>query len=495
MSWPSSIVGSSDWGTRGGRDAREGGEMVVRGAGQLTLGEVVLFGQVVPEVEALMDPVLRRIDRLLEDEALVDQVVEALGRRHPHSRCRGRRGTPAEVVLRLLVLKHLKGWSYDQLEWEVTGNLVYRRFCRIEGAKVPDAKTLVRLGQVLEGPVLRGLFERIVEQAVEQRVTRGRRMRVDTTVVEAPIRHPTDSGLCEDAVRVLTRSARRLSQAGVALPFRLRDVKRSVSRRMREIGQALRRRGDAAKEAIKTPYRKLLRVTGRRVREAQRALQAAREQLPGLGARAQRRVARLVEGLETMLPRAQQVVRQTRARVLRGETKSPDKLISLFEPEAEILRRGKLHRPTEFGRLVKVQESENGIVSDVAVVPEKNDAPLLVPAIERHIERFGRAPRMAATDRGFYSTEGERKIRELGVHHAVIPKPGYRSRERIEYERQRWFRRGRAWRAGGEARIARLKRCFDMARSRYHGPAGMDRTVYWAAISNNLVAIATRSPP
>ena len=469
--------------------------MIRRNYGQRTFGEVVLFGQVLPEVEELMDPVLRRVDTLLDDEELVGQVLEALGRRHPQSRRRGRRSTPAEVALRMLALKHLRDWSFDELEWEVKGNLVYRRFCRIDGQKVPDAKTLVRLAQLLDGAVLRGLFERIVAQAVERKVTRGRRMRVDTTVVEAPIRYPTDSGLCEDTVRVLSRGLRRLVEAGVELPFAMRAVRRSVSRRMREIGQALRLRGDATKQALEKPYRKLLRVTGRRVREAQRAVEVAREQMERLDARARRRVARVVEALETMLPRARQVVRQTRARVLRGDTRSPEKLISLFEPDAQILRRGKLHRPTEFGVLVKVQESENGIISDIGVVPEKSDAPLLVPAVERHRERFGRAPRMAATDRGFYSTEGERKIRELGVHHAVIPKPGYRSKERIRYEQQRWFRRGRAWRAGGEARIARLKRCFGMERSRYHGPTGMERTAFWAAISNNLVAVATRSPP
>ena len=98
-----------------------------------------------------------------------------------------------------------------------------------------------------------------------------------------------------------------------------------------------------------------------------------------------------------------------------------------------------------------------------------------------------------ATDRAFYSTEGERRVRELGVHHAVIPKPGFRSRERSAYEQRRWFRRGRAWRAGGEARIARLKHCFGLARARYRGDPGMARTIYWAAIANNLLAIAVRA--
>jgi len=446
-----------------------------------------------PAPEQLMEPTLRRLDVLLNDEPLVDRVLEALRGRRPQSARRGRPSTPADVVLRLLVLKHLRGWSYDQLEWEVTGNLVYRRFCRIDAGKVPDAKTMVRHGQLLDGAVLRELFDRVAQLAVEQKVTRGGRMRVDTTVVEAPIRYPTDSGLCEDVVRVMHRYMQRLVAAGVRLGFPLRGVGRSVSRRLREIGQALRLRGEAAKDAIKTPYRRLLRVTGRLVRQAHVAAAAATRQLRKLPDAGRAAVARVLARLKTMLPRAQQVVRQTRARVLRGVTNSKDKLISVFEPSAQILRRGKLHKPTEFGTLVKVQEAENGIVTDVALVPDKADAPLLVPSVERHIAICGRAPRIVATDRGFFSCEGERRLRELGVHHAAIPKPGYRSKQRIAYERQRWFRRARAWRAGGEARISRLKHRFGMARSRYRGSSATERTVFWAGIANNLVAIATRA--
>jgi IS5 family transposase len=467
--------------------------MIRRREAQMTIAELVLFGVVLPNPEELMDPVLRRVDALLSDEALVDRVLDALKCRYAHSSRRGRPGTPAEVVLRMLALKHLRGWSYDVLEREVSGSFVYRRFCRIDAGKVPDAKTMVRLGQLVDGTVLKDVFDRVVHQAVETNVTQGRSMRIDTTVVEAPIRYPTDSGLCEDAVRVLRRTLRRLVAAGVKLPFHVRDVARSVSRRMREIAQALRLRGDKAHEAIKKPYRKLLRITGRLIRQATRAAAASRKQVARFRGRNRRAVIRQVARLDAMLPRAQQVVRQTRARVLRAITTSKDKIISLFEPDARILRRGKLHKPTEFGVLVKVQEAENGIVTDVGTVPELADAPLLIPAAKRHVEIFGRAPQRAATDRGFFSCDNERALHEIGVKHAVLPKPGYRSPERLLYEKQRWFRRGRAWRAGGEARIARLKHRFGMARSRYSGERGMQRTIYWAAIANNLVAIATRS--
>ena len=203
-----------------------------------------------------------------------------------------------------------------------------------------------------------------------------------------------------------------------------------------------------------------------------------------------RALCRAVSKLDTFIPRATQVIKQTRARVIRGKPVTEGKLISIFEPTTRVLRRGKLHKPTEFGKLVKVQEAEAGIVTDIAVVDTNHDSALLVSSVERHIEVFGVAPIMAATDRGFYSLDGEQRIQELGVRRAVIPFSGNRSKKRLAYERQRWFRRGKAWRAGGEARISRLKHHFGMSRSRYKGPSGTPRTAYWAGISNNLVAIA-----
>jgi IS5 family transposase len=241
--------------------------------------------------------------------------------------------------------------------------------------------------------------------------------------------------------------------------------------------------------AIKRPYRRLLRITGRIVRQAERASAQGRVQAGRFRGRDRRRVERLVAQIERIAPRARQVLRQARARVLREETRTPGKIVSIFEPWAQIIRKGKLDRPTEFGAVVKVQEAEGGIVTDVLVDDKRADAPLLLPSAEVHKKVYGRAPRMVATDRGFYSTRGERGLIELGVRHPVLPKPGHRTPKRIRHERQRWFQRGRAWRAGGEARISRLKNTFGMRRSRYHGRLGVDRSIGWAAIANNLAAL------
>src|SRR5256885_3673576 len=156
-----------------------GGAMVRRAYRQRSLVEVLL-----PDGDKLWDSTLRRIDALLDDDVLVDRVAEALAQRHPQSRRRGRLGTPATVVLRMLVLKHLSDWSFDECEREVRGSLVYRAFCRIDGERVPDAKTLIRLAHLLDEPVLKDVLARLVALAREHRVVRGRRLRVDTTVVE-----------------------------------------------------------------------------------------------------------------------------------------------------------------------------------------------------------------------------------------------------------------------------------------------------------------------
>jgi IS5 family transposase len=458
--------------------------MVRRKNAQRSLWGAVLFGA--PDPRELMDPALRRIDDLLEDEALIDGVLDAMRTRFPKSGQRGRYGTPAEVAVRMLVLKHLKDWSYEQLQWEVTGNLVYRHFCRIDGGKVPDAKTMVRLGQLLDNETLRTLFDRIVKLAVQRRVTRGRKMRVDTTVVETPVRHPSDSRLCEDVTQVLCREVERARSQGVTAPRGFRNVRRSVGRRQREITQISRRPlgRDAKRRALRRPYERLLAITRRVLRQAEQVVQRARRRWQTLSGRARRGVQAMRRTIEL----GRRVIAQTKLRVFRGITDSATKIVSIFEPETRILRRGKVHKPTEFGHMVKVQETEGGLVTDIAVVTE-HDSKLLVPSVEHHKRVFGRAPRVVATDRGFFSLDNVRDLAMMGVGCIAVPKPGHRSAAWIAHERKRSFRRARAWRAGGEARIARLKHTFGMHRTRYRGSGGVARSAYWAGIANNLMAI------
>jgi transposase, IS5 family len=187
-------------------------------------------GLIAEEVSDLREDWMRHADQVLADEQMVAAVYEALGKRHPKSRSRGRLGTPAEVVLRLLILKHIRNWSYGVLEREVRANLVYRDFTRVGGAKTPDAKTMGRWGVALGGGVIKQIHTRMVTMAQSHGLTEGRRMRVDTTVVETNIHHPTDSSLLGDGVRVLIRTMKKITQIVGAAGTKLRDRSRSVKR-------------------------------------------------------------------------------------------------------------------------------------------------------------------------------------------------------------------------------------------------------------------------
>ena len=313
-------------------------------------------GLLTAEVADLWEPWMRQIDKLLDDDELLDSVYEAQGKRRPQSRRRGRPQTPAEVVLRLLLLKHIRNWSYETLEREVRTNLVYRGFCRLGMEKVPDAKTLVRQGQALGPQVIAALHQRLVELARQKRIVQGRKLRVDTTVVETNIHYPTDSSLLGDGARVLTRVIKKIAAAKKGgLQRKIRDRMRSVERRVLEVAMAARQKGPQGEKRKERAYRRLLRVTRQVVNQAQRVRREISNQGGGLKA--------LEQQLEVMTDRVKQVIRQTQARVLRGETHHPDKLVSVFEPHTEIIRKGKASRPTEFGKMVKIQEAENQIIT------------------------------------------------------------------------------------------------------------------------------------
>jgi IS5 family transposase len=195
------------------------------------------------DIEDLWEPWMKEVDQLLEDAALVESVYDAQGKRHPNSRTRGRTQTPAEVALRLLILKHVRNWSYDTLEREVRANLVYRAFTRIGDEKVPDAKTLARLGQAIGPEVIGELHERLMELARERGVVQGRKMRVDTTVVETNVHYPTDSSLLGDGARVLTRTMKKVEKATGGLKKRIRNRMRSVNKKVIAIALAGRLKG------------------------------------------------------------------------------------------------------------------------------------------------------------------------------------------------------------------------------------------------------------
>ena len=435
------------------------------------------------EVAELWEPWMRVVDQLLEDEQLLEAVYQAQGKRHRRSRTRGRRQTPAEVALRMLILKHVRNWSYEIVEREVRANVVYRSFCRIGIAKVPDEKTLLRLGQAIGPATIRELHDRIVGLAQERRVIQGRKLRVDTTVVESNIHYPTDSGLLNDGARVLTRTMQQIEQKAGSVKKQVRKRMRHVTRRVIAIGHALRHKGPEGELKRKKEYRQLLRVTRQILNDSRNVLQ----EVAALPTR-RRVVRRLSERLQTMAEQVRQVVRQTKARVFEGLTQFPGKLVSLFEPHSEIIRKGKAGKPNEFGKLVQLQEAENQIITHYEVYDERpSDQHLLLPAVKVHQRKLGRTPWLLAADAGYYSRANEEGAHALGVKYVSVPNRSTRSEERRKLEKQRWFKRGQKWRTGCEGRISVVKRRHGLARCRYHGADGMRRWVGLGIIADNLI--------
>ena len=448
-------------------------------------------GLIAAEVNDLREDWMADVDQVLADEELVATIYHALGKRHPKSQSRGRLGTPAEVVLRLLILKHIRNWSYVVLEREVRANLVYREFTRVGAGKTPDAKTMGRWGLALGADVIKQIHTRMVTLAQSHGLTEGRRMRVDTTVVETNIHYPTDSSLLGDGVRVLTRAMKKITAIAGEVGTKLRDRSRSVKLRVLDIARAARSKAKQGQDKLKRAYGQLLNSTSRVVGQAKRfsneiaeGVKRSTDVLPQLA------LEGLRDKLDAMVPLVRQVMKQTRARIVRGDTRSDGKLVSLFEPATEIIRKGKAGKPTEFGKMVKLQEAENQIIIDYEVYGRRpNDADLLIAAIETHHARLGRIPHLVAADAAFYSAKNEAAAQARGVKRVCIPNRSTKSAERRREQKKRWFRRGQAWRTGCEGRISVVKRRHGLNRCRYKGAAGMQRWVGLGVIADNLITI------
>ena len=454
---------------------------------QLTFGDGLIAG----EVSDLREGWMEYADRVLADEQIVAAVYEALARRHPKSRSRGRLGAPAEVVLRLLILKHVRNWSYQVLEREVRANLVYRDFTRVGGDKTPDAKTIGRWGLAVGPETIKQIHDRMVQIAREQDVMQGRRMRVDTTVVETNIHHPTDSTLLGDGVRVLIRTMKQITKIVGVVGTKLRDRSRSVKLRLLEIARTARAKGPLNQGKLKEGYRKLLDSTSRVVGQAKRfCTEIADGVKRAKGVLKQMALEGLRQELEAMLPLVRQVMWQTRERIFRGNTRAEGKLVSVFEPSTEIIRKGKAGKPNEFGKMVKLQEAENQIVIDYEVYDQRpSDSDLLISAIETHAGKLGRTPRLVAADAAFYSAKNEAAAKARGVKRVCIPHRNTKSAERKREQKKRWFRNGQKWRTGCEGRISVVKRRHGLDRCRYKGSTGMKRWVGLGIVADNLINI------
>jgi transposase, IS5 family len=444
----------------------------------------------IPGLTIKMSPELAAIDRVLADDELFCMIRNDLAQRYPKTLSAGRKSTPVEVILRMLAIKHLYDWSYEQTTLRVADSLVLRQFCRVYLEATPDQSTLCRWANLIQPQTLQAFNERIMKLAIDNRLTSGRKLRMDGTVVETTIHHPTDSRLLADSVRVLGRT---LSRAKSLLGTHTELSKEAFRNRQRSAKQAARKIAGLSRhgrEQLQPHYQRLLQTTKATVRQAERVLAELRNQ-------AADEAVSLIESMQSFLPLAEKVLEQTVRRVFYGEKLSPaEKLVSIFEPHTDIIRRGKPNKDTEFGHKVWLGEVEGGFIAQYQILDgNPGDESQWQPTLDRHVQLFGRPPRQVSADRGVHSADNETYAAELGVKRVILPKPGRKSEKQRQHERQRWFRRGRRFHAGVEGRISVIKRKHGLDRCRNRGQKGFDSWVGWGVIANNLTAMGTGLSP
>jgi IS5 family transposase len=450
----------------------------------------LFFLPLAQQVALLKDDLLEAVDPLLDDPELIDLVRQCLAARRPQSTRTGRPGIAPDRLLRCCVLKHLKGWSFRELERELCSNLLYRRFTHYDAEATPDFTSFSRLFALLSPSVTQKIHQRVVEVACEQGVAQGRKLKTDTTSVDSNIHYPTDSSLLADGIRVLSRGLARIARECKSGAVKVVNHARAVKYRLLEISRAAKSLTPVNQRRMKQSYEQLVALARQVVRQTGKVRKCWQQgKLPVVGSLSS--VTTQMARLEHFLPLVGKVIQQTQQRVFGGNQRVDGKIVSLFEPHSQVIRKGKAHKPNEFGRLVRVDEVENGIVSGYQVL-EGNpaDTGSFLPALEHHQSCFGRAPEMATADRGFFSAQNEREAKKLGVKKVAIPARGRLSRKRAQHQKQRWFRRALRWRAGIERTMSHLKHPFSMARARYKGDRGFQRYVGWSIITKNLFSIA-----
>jgi transposase, IS5 family len=445
--------------------------------------------ELVPKLKLEMEPELERLDVLLNDDELFSLVRADLIQCYPNSGRLGRHSTPVEVILRMLLVKRLYGWSCEQTERFVCDSIVLRQFCRLYLEAAPDDTTLIRWANVIGARTLAALNESVVELACSLKVTRGRKLRTDGTVVETNIHHPTDDALLADGVRIVSRLVGRakelipqnVCQAARAEPFRNRT--RSAKRLAHKISKMALRGTQEAKASYQAAYQRLVEVARYSTKQAER-VRSMLEEMPS--------APKISEEISHFAGLLELAVSQTHRRVFEGEQVSAvEKLLSIFEEHTATIRRGKARNKAEFGRKVWLSEVDGGIVSGFRILEgNAGDKAQLRPALEDHLRLFGKVPELVAADRNVHSKENELVAKEMKVKKVWLPKAGKKSTERKEHERQRWFKIARRFRAGIEGRISVMKRREYLGRCRDKGEEGFGRWVGWGVLTGNLGTIA-----
>ena len=441
---------------------------------QTTLWEALL-----PEEAKRLPAELVQVDGYLDDERFIAPWRALFSARL------GRPSVPVDTLLRLLYLKHRYGLGYESLCREVADSISWRRFCRIGlDRPVPHPTTLVKLVRRAGPEVIEQLNAALLAKLAQGKLLRARKLRVDTTVVEADIDYPTDADLLEQAVRKLGGLVRRVKARGAAPRTRFRDRGRAAGRRLKQLARTLRRRTGAAMAEVDRLTGEVAGIARRSLRQVQVVARNARRALarrPGDG-----RLGRLVGELDETIGHTERLLAQTNQR-LAGNRVIADRLVSLSDPDARPIRKGKPQHPTQFGYTLLLAEDERGFIADHQLQQgNPADAPQLIPAVRRVAEVTGRVAATVVGDRGFGTAANDRALAECGVARIGLQRKGRLSPTRAAVERTRAFRRMRNWRVGIEARISHLKRSFGVRRTRLRRLPGATTWVGLGIFAYNL---------
>jgi IS5 family transposase len=437
-----------------------------------------------------LDPTLQAICDLLDQNREVLERVQAdlcRGLKNPN---KGRHGLTARQVVGALVLMRIKNWDYRELRERIADGVTLRQFTDFHYDKVPKHDAFNRGINRLTPETLQYINEVFVGVAVELGLEDGSKLRVDTTVVETDIHHPTDNTLLWDVVRVLTRSVKQLAKT-----LKLRRIKgfcdrsRSAHRRMYEIQRMTTRQRHGQQTG---KYRELIEITEEVVTNATSAVETTAT-MHAADLPTALKIESIRADIEHYCGLGMRVIDQARRRVLNGEqVPTAEKIYSIFEPHTDLIKRGKVRTPVEFGHKVFLAESAIGLITQYEVLKGNPvDEVHVIPSLQHHHRVFRRGPRVYSTDRGFFSEENVEACVIGGVTTVSIPqRGGSKTPQREAHERSRPFKDGQRFRAGVEGRISVLMRGRGMKRCLAQGAERFELLVGAAVLANNLMKIA-----
>jgi IS5 family transposase len=448
--------------------------------------EPTLWDVILPECCLGLPAGLAEVDRLLDDVRFFEPFVPFFSART------GRPSIPMETYLRMMFLRFRYKLGFETLCAEVADSIAWRRFCRIPlDSPVPHPTTLLKITARCGETAVAALNEALLAKAAEAKLVRLDAVRADSTVVEANVAYPTDSGLLAKGVARMAVLAAKIKAAGLARRTRFRDRTRSVRRRAHEVAAWLRRRNDDAKEEVLVITGELAAIAVATVGDARAVAVNARRTLARRGVAAGGKLTAMISALEDTAAAVEQIAAQTRARLAGERPDGSTRVVSLHDLDARPIRKGRLGKPVEFGYKAQVTDNADGVVVDHVVVKgNPPDAPMLLPAIARIIARFGRAPRAVTADRGYGEARIDTELAHLGVKHVAIPRRGRPGPARTKVQRGRPFTKLVKWRTGSEARISCLKRDFGWRCSLFDGIAGTQTWCGWGVLAHNSIKIA-----